>query len=88
MKDHYGNAQGKGAANAMHQQKMNESHHESNNEFIKRTQNMQEKFAGKNPELKQESLMMSSYMCNNGEHASELGRKVTAGLDKTAFPVK
>lgn len=68
--------------------KMSESQHNSSNEFVKREQVARESMAGKNPELKSEAMEMNAYMCNNGEHAQELARSLTSGLDKKAFPVK
>ncbi len=46
------------------------------------------KMAGRAPEMKGEAMEFNAYMCNNGEHAQELARDVTKGLDKVAFPVK
>lgn len=64
-----------------------ESIHSGKDAFVKRQQAALDKYAGKRPDLKAESLKFNAYMCNDGAHAQEFGRKLTAGLDKTAFPV-
>ena len=50
--------------------------------------NEQSKHAGRAPKLEERSMEFNAYMCNNGEHAEELAREITGGLDKVAFPVK
>jgi len=64
-----------------------ESEHSAKDEFVKRVQNEQARNAGRSPNLKGEAMEFNAYMCNNGEHAQMLGKKLTAGLDKVAFPV-
>lgn len=68
--------------------RMEEAQHDAANAFVKANQNAMKPMGGKAPELKAESMEFSSYMCNNGPRAQELGRKLTVGLDKKAFPVK
>lgn len=65
-----------------------EAEHNASNAFVKKVQNEQAKHGGRAPNLKAESMEFSSYMCNDGEHAQELARDITKGLDKVAFPVK
>ena len=65
-----------------------EAEHSAKNQFVKKVQSEQAMHAGRSPNLKAESMEFSSYMCNDGAHAQELARSVTAGLDKVAFPVK
>jgi len=60
----------------------------ANDAFVKKVQAAQAKHAGKAPNLKAESLEFNAYMCNDGEHAQELARDLTGGLDKVAFPLK
>lgn len=62
--------------------------HSSNDAFVKSAQAGIAKMAGKAPNLKPEAMQFDAYQCNNGEHAQELARTLTSGLDKTAFPVK
>lgn len=69
-------------------QKRMESEHSAANSFVKNKQNELAKYAGKIPNLKPESMHFNSYMSNSGEHAEELARSMTSGLDKVAFPVK
>lgn len=79
---------GKEAGIASKRHSMGESQHDSANAFVKAEQNATKSMAGHAPSLKGEAMKFNSYMCNNGEHAQELGRKLTSGLDKKAFPVK
>ncbi len=65
-----------------------EAEHSAKDAFVKRQQAELAKMGGRSPNLKSESLEFNSYMCNNGEHAQELARDLTTGLDKVAFPVK
>ena len=69
-------------------QMRHEAEHKSHNEFVKKVQAAQAVHAGREPRLSEKSMEFSSYMCNNGEHAQELAREITVGLDKVAFPVK
>lgn len=62
--------------------------HSATNAFVKKVQAEQSKHGGVPPDLKSEAMEFNAYQCNNGEHAQELAREVTAGLDKVAFPVK
>jgi hypothetical protein len=43
---------------------------------------------GKDPKLDKKYMDYCAPMMNNGEHAQSLARSLTAGLDKSAFPVK
>lgn len=43
---------------------------------------------GKAPNLTAEYMNFDSCMISDGEHAQELARNVTKGMDKEAFPVK
>ncbi len=69
-------------------QKRFEAEHSAKNAFVKKVQAEQARHAGRPPKLKPESLEFNAYMCNNGMHAQELARDVTAGMDKVAFPLK
>lgn len=88
MKNRYDGAPGKDAMMANVRQKRYEYEHKSNNEFVKSQERKIDHLNGKIPDLKPESMHFNAYMCNNGEHAQELARSITKGLDKEAFPVK
>ena len=65
-----------------------EAEHSATNAFVKKVQAEQGKHAGRAPMLKGEAMEFNAYMCNNGDHAQELAREVTKGIDEVAFPVK
>ena len=88
MKSRYDGAPGKEAAIARVRQSRFESEHKMNNAFVKKQQAELAKYAGDAPKLEPEMMDFCSYMSNNGEHAQEVARDVTKGLDKVAFPVK
>lgn len=88
MMDRYDGTKSKDSAMANSRQARLESEHNSNDQFALRHNEEMGRMGGKAPNLKSEALQFSSYMCNNGEHAQELARSITAGLDKAAFPVK
>lgn len=88
MRNRYDNSPSKDARMANVRQGRLEAEHMAKNAFVKRVQAAQAKHAGKAPDLKEEAMHFDAYMCNNGEHAVKLGEKITAGLDKVAFPVK
>ena len=88
MNSRYDNSPGKDAAMARTRQSRMQAEHSSNNQFVRKVQASQAKYAGKPPKLEEKSMHFDAYMCNNGEHAVELGRKLTKGLDKVAYPVK
>ena len=79
---------GKDAAIAKRRHQMGEAQHDSANAFVKREQLSIKAKGGRAPELKEKSMQFDAYMCNNGEHAQELARDITKGLDKEAFPVR
>lgn len=88
MRDRYDGNPGKEAAIANTRQKRLEAEHNATDAFVKKTQAQQAKMAGQPPKLKGEAMEFNAYMCNNGEHAQELARDATKGLDKVAFPLK
>lgn len=88
MKDRYDGAPGKEAAMANVRQRRYEAEHAAKNAFVKKVQAEQARHGGVPPDLKGEAMHFNAYMCNNGEHAQELAREVTAGMDKVAFPLK
>ena len=88
MKSRYDGAPGKEAAVAKVRQNRMESEHSAKDAFVKKVQAEQAKHGGKVPNLCGESMEFNAYMCNNGEHAQEVAKEITAGLDKVAFPVK
>lgn len=73
---------------ANNRQRMMEAEHAAKDAFVKKVQAEQSRHGGVAPNLKPESMEFNAYMCNNGQHAQELAREVTPGLDKVAFPVK
>lgn len=73
-------------ANARHSRL--EAEHSARNAFVKKVQAQQAVHQGRSPKLQDASMHMNAYMCNDGEHAQEVARDITVGLDKVAFPVK
>lgn len=88
MKNRYDGTASKDAAMANSRQKRLEAEHGMNNSFVKKQQAMLDKHAGKMPKMDPEMNDFCAYMSNNGMHAQEFAVKLTAGLDKVAFPVK
>jgi len=87
MKSRYDGNPGKEASIANVRHNRLEAEHSAKNAFVKKVQNDQARYAGRSPNLKGESMEFNAYMCNNGAHAQELGKSLTKGLDKVAFPV-
>lgn len=67
---------------------MEEAQHSSSNSFVKRQQERLSAKGGRNPRIEEKDMEFDAEMMNNGMHAQELARELTAGLDKEAFPVK
>ena len=88
MKSRYDNNPGKDAAMANTRQKRMEAEHSAKDAFVKKVQAEQSRHMGRAPNLKAEAMDFNAYMCNNGEHAQEVARDVTKGMDKVAFPLK
>lgn len=88
MKNRYDGAPGKEAAMAKARQNHYEAQHSATNQFVKKVQAEQAKHAGRAPNLRPESMEFNAYGCNNGQHAQELAKDITKGLDPVAFPVK
>lgn len=88
MRSRYDGQPSKEASIANMRQKRLEAEHSARNAFVKKVQNEQSKHGGRAPNLKGDAMEFNAYMCNNGEHAQELAREVTPGLDPVAFPVK
>ena len=88
MKSRYDNNPGKEASIANVRQKRMESEHSAKDSFVKKQQAELSRYAGKSPMLKGEAMEFDAYMCNDGEHAQELARDITKGMDKVAFPLK
>lgn len=88
MKDRYDGMKGKEATIANKRQKMFESEHSSMNAFIKNHQAMTATMGAKAPNLEERYMNFDSCMVSDGEHAQELARDLTTGLDKKAYPVK
>lgn len=87
MKDRYDGAPGKDAAILNKRQERYESEHSSKNEFVKRQQAEVRQYAGKKPMMKNALMEFNAQMQNTGEWAQGVGKRITAGLDKVAFPV-
>lgn len=88
MKSRYDGAPGKEAAIARVRQSRFEAEHKNKDAFVKKQQAELSKHAGVAPKLEPPMMDFCSYMSNNGEHAQEVARDLTMGLDKVAFPVK
>jgi hypothetical protein len=88
MKDGYEKVKSRESARANERQNMFESRHESDNAFVRKHQAMSATMGGKEPNLEGKYMNFNAEMMNNGMHAQEFGRELTAGLDKKAFPVK
>lgn len=88
MKSRYDNTPGKDAAMANTRQRRFEAEHSANNAFVKKVQAQQSKHGGEPPKMKAEAMEFDAYMCNNGMHAQKMAVKLTAGMDKVAFPLK
>ena len=69
-------------------QKRYEAEHSSKDAFVKKQQAELSRHAGRAPRMNGEMMDFCSYMSNNGEHAQELAKEVTKGLDNVAFPVR
>jgi hypothetical protein len=87
MKSRYDGNPGKEASIANVRHKRLEAEHAAKNAFVNKVQAAQDKYAGRSPMLKGESMEFNAYMCNDGAHAQEFGKKLTAGMDKVAFPL-
>jgi hypothetical protein len=87
MKSRYDGAPGKDAAIQNTRQNRFESEHKAKDAFVKKVQAEQDRYAGRHPNLKGEAMEFNAYMCNNGAHAQEFAKSLTAGLDKVAYPV-
>jgi hypothetical protein len=76
-------------ARLRNQMASDEALHSSNNAFIKSAQLKQAAYAGKDPQtMGEECYRYNAHMTNTGETAADFARGLTAGLDKTAYPVK
>lgn len=60
----------------------------SNNSFVKAQQARMAGMMGDRPGVPKEGKKFDAYMCNDGDAAESMARKLTSGLDKKAFPVK
>jgi hypothetical protein len=87
MKDRYDGNPGKEAAIANKRQMRLEREHSEKNNFVKREQAARDKYAGRKPDMKGDLMEFNAEMQNTGAWAQEFGKKLTAGLDKVAFPV-
>lgn len=87
MKDRYDGNPGKEAMIANKRQSRLEAQHSAKDAFVKREQANKDKYAGRKPEMKADMFEFNANMQNTGEWAQGFGRRLTAGLDKVAFPV-
>lgn len=87
MKDRYDGSPGKDASMCNLRQRRYESEHSEKNAFVKKQQAELDKYAGRRPEMKADMNEFNANMQNNGAWAQGLGKKLTKGLDKVAFPV-
>ena len=87
MNSRYDGAPGKDAALLNTRQSRFEAEHSAKNSFVKREQAATDKYAGRKPSMKNDLMEFNANMQNNGAWAQDFGKKLTAGLDKVAFPV-
>ncbi len=87
MKNRYDGAPGKDASILNTRQARYEAQHSAKNAFVKREQAAVDKYAGKKPIMRNDLMEFNAEMQNNGAWAQDFGKKLTAGLDKVAFPV-
>jgi len=87
MKDRYDGNPGKEAAIANKRKMRLEREHMEKNNFVKREQAAKDKYAGRKPDMKADLMEFNAQMQNTGAWAQGFGKKLTAGLDKVAFPV-
>lgn len=89
MKKEYSMKETVQSARLRNQTQSLEALHNANNAFVKSAQLRQAAYAGKNPApMGEECYRYNAHMTNTGENAAEVGRQLTAGMDKAAFPVK
>jgi hypothetical protein len=67
---------------------MGESQHDASDAFVKSEQAKLASKGGRAPMMEDRYMKFDACMANNGYHAQELASKLTAGIDKEAFPVK
>lgn len=79
---------GKDAAILNKRHGMEEGQHDASNNFVKMEQNKLKSKAGHEPRMEARYSEFDACMINNGYHAQEFAKQLTAGLDKEAFPVK
>lgn len=60
----------------------------SNNAFVKSQQARMSGMMGDRPGVKADGKKFNANMSNDGNATEAFARKVTSGLDKSAFPVK
>lgn len=89
MKNRYDGIPGKEAGRLSKLSKMNEEHHNANNAFVKKHEAMAATLGMKKVvHLDEKYMQFDSCMISDGEHAQELARHLTKGIDEKAFPVK
>lgn len=88
MKDGYEKVRSRESVRANERQKMFEARHKSDNAFVREHEAMLASMHGKAPNLEGKYMNYNAEMVNDGHHAQEFGRELTASLDKKAFPVK
>jgi hypothetical protein len=87
MKDRYDGNPGKDAAIANKRQGRLEREHMEKDNFVKKQQRELDKYSGRKPDMKADMFEFNANMQNTGAWAQGFGKKLTAGLDKVAFPV-
>lgn len=60
---------------------------ESKNAFVKREQEVMKTMMGDRPKVPAEMKRFNAFMSNNEETSESFCEKLTAGIDKKAFPV-
>jgi hypothetical protein len=79
---------GKDASIMNKRQAMGERQHSETNSFVKAEQMKSAKFGGRAPDMDGRYMKLDASMMNNGAHAQEFAKKLTASIDHEAFPVR
>lgn len=87
MRSRYDGNPGKDASMANTRHRRLEAEHSRKDAFVKKQQAELSRMGGRSPNMKPEAMEFNAYMCNDGAHAQELGKKLTAGIDHVAFPI-
>ena len=88
MRQPYNKRESKEANIANRRQKMMETEHSTKDAFVKAQEAKVARYGGEAPKLEEKYMHFNAEMVINGEYASGLAKKMTAGLDPIAYPVR